>query len=254
MRISRILPILVAAACGPATPPAALHPADAAVRAAESIRPQDVAARIGFLASDALGGRDTPSQGLEAAAAYIASEFQRAGIEPGGTDGFLQRWPFERPVLDPSSVRLEFVSAAARRELVFGRDFYVAAGAGAPFAGGMVYAGTEPAHLAAEPDALRGRIAVTSMPDPARPEASAVLGAAARAGATALIVIAGTGVGEDAMAAGAAAARRPLRAVPELPVFFIRHDAGRNCSARPASTSTQWRLLPSPCGPSSCPA
>lgn len=37
--------------------------------AVESIRPQDFFARIGFLASDALGGRDTPSPGLEAAAA-----------------------------------------------------------------------------------------------------------------------------------------------------------------------------------------
>jgi hypothetical protein len=228
MRISRILPILVVFACGPATPPAALHPSDAAVRAAESIRPQDVAARIGFLASDALGGRDTPSQGLEAAAAYIASEFQRAGIEPGGTDGFLQRWPFERPVLDPSSVRLAFVSAAARRDLASGRDFYVVSGAGEPFAGGVVYAGTEPAHLAAEPDALRGRAAVTTMPDPARPALAALVTAAQAAGASALIIIAGPGVGEDAMAAGAAAARRPLRAVPELPAFIIGHDAGRN--------------------------
>jgi hypothetical protein len=41
--------------------------------------PQDFYARIGFLASDALQGRDTPSPGLEAAAAYISSEFYRSG-------------------------------------------------------------------------------------------------------------------------------------------------------------------------------
>jgi hypothetical protein len=39
-------------------------------------------AHIGFLASDALEGRDTPSRGLEAAAEYIAATFLRAGLEP----------------------------------------------------------------------------------------------------------------------------------------------------------------------------
>jgi hypothetical protein len=63
--------------------------------AAASIRPADFLARIGFLASDALGGRDTPSPGLEAAAAYIASELQRFGLQPAGDPGsFLQRWTY----------------------------------------------------------------------------------------------------------------------------------------------------------------
>jgi hypothetical protein len=42
---------------------------------------------VSFLASDALAGRDTPSEGLEVAATYIASEFRRAGLEsPAGPD------------------------------------------------------------------------------------------------------------------------------------------------------------------------
>lgn len=60
-----------------------------------SITATDIRARVGFLASDALRGRDTPSPGLEVAAAYIASEFRRAGLEPAGDSGsYLQRWPF----------------------------------------------------------------------------------------------------------------------------------------------------------------
>ncbi len=47
-------------------------------------------ARLSFLASDALQGRDTPSPGLDVAAEYIASEFRRAGLEPGGNDGYFQ--------------------------------------------------------------------------------------------------------------------------------------------------------------------
>ena len=52
-------------------------------------------ARIGFFASEALEGRDTPSPGLEAAAAYIESEYRRFGLEPAGNDGtYYQRYPF----------------------------------------------------------------------------------------------------------------------------------------------------------------
>ncbi|MEX0912168.1 MAG: M28 family metallopeptidase [Gemmatimonadota bacterium] len=52
-------------------------------------------ARIYFLSSDALAGRDTGSPGLEAAAAYLASEHTRLGLQPGGEEGsFYQRYPF----------------------------------------------------------------------------------------------------------------------------------------------------------------
>jgi hypothetical protein len=65
-----------------------------------TITPVDFRARIGFLADDALRGRDTPSPGLEVAAAYIASEFRSFGLKPAGDSGsYLQRWPFrgQRP-------------------------------------------------------------------------------------------------------------------------------------------------------------
>ena len=67
----------------------------AANRAAATITALDLRARIGFLASDALRGRDTPSPGLEAAAAYIASEFATMGLQPAGDSGsFVQRYPY----------------------------------------------------------------------------------------------------------------------------------------------------------------
>lgn len=46
-----------------------------------------------WLADDAREGRGADSDGLEAAAHYIADAFAAAGLEPGGTDGFFQ--PFE---------------------------------------------------------------------------------------------------------------------------------------------------------------
>src|SRR6516164_8429249 len=42
---------------------------------------------INFLASDECEGRGPGTKGIDKAAAYIASEFQKAGLKPGGDDG-----------------------------------------------------------------------------------------------------------------------------------------------------------------------
>ncbi len=55
-----------------------------------------VRAHLDFLADDLLEGRETGTPGYEIAAKYVASEFQQIGLEPGGTDGFLQRIEFVR--------------------------------------------------------------------------------------------------------------------------------------------------------------
>jgi hypothetical protein len=63
-------------------------------RGLESITAADVKRRIAIIADDSMGGRDTPSRGLDATARYIASEFQRFGLTPGGDSGtFVQRYP-----------------------------------------------------------------------------------------------------------------------------------------------------------------
>jgi hypothetical protein len=87
--------------------------------AAGTITASDVARRIGILAHDSMLGRDTPSRGLELTAQYVADEFERFGLRPGGTDGgWFQRYPISRRRLDlgGSTVALEAgsVSATAR--------------------------------------------------------------------------------------------------------------------------------------------
>ena len=63
--------------------------------AVASITEDDFFFRIGVLAHDSMGGRDTPSPGLEMAAAWAAEEFAGMGLEPGGDDGsFIQRWEY----------------------------------------------------------------------------------------------------------------------------------------------------------------
>jgi hypothetical protein len=56
--------------------------AEAAQRAAASITGSDVARRIETLAHDSLRGRATPSPELDAAARWIASEFEAFGLQP----------------------------------------------------------------------------------------------------------------------------------------------------------------------------
>jgi Zn-dependent M28 family amino/carboxypeptidase len=54
---------------------------------------------VNVIADDSMLGRATPSRGLELTASYIASQFRRLGLKPGGDAGsFLQRYPIARPV------------------------------------------------------------------------------------------------------------------------------------------------------------
>jgi hypothetical protein len=82
--------------------------------AVASITAEEMADRIGILAHDSMGGRDTPSSGLEMAATWAAAEFERMRLEPGGDDGgFIQRYSFTprgggatSPVMVPNVVGL----------------------------------------------------------------------------------------------------------------------------------------------------
>jgi len=64
------------------------------VAALNLITAESLQAHLSYIASDELGGRGTPSPGLEAAAIYIAEQFRKAGLEPVGNDGYFQtsRW------------------------------------------------------------------------------------------------------------------------------------------------------------------
>jgi hypothetical protein len=76
-------------------------------RAALGIRAESLSWRVGVMAHDSMLGRDTPSPGLEATAAWIASELQRLGLQPGGDAGtFIQRYPVRTRVATPEGVRV----------------------------------------------------------------------------------------------------------------------------------------------------
>ena len=116
MRALRILSLLLVLA----TPLAAQTSGTTA-----AISPDDVQKRIGFLASDELRGRDTPSPGLEKAAEYIAQEFQRLGLKPGGDNGtFIQRWPYRQAPLEVENLKAE-LRGGSTRALKYGEDYFL---------------------------------------------------------------------------------------------------------------------------------
>ena len=74
------------------TPPAtgvSAASSGAAVTAAATITAEDMRRHVAYLARDALRGRDTPSPGLDSAAAYLAREFAGLGLQPGAGGGRL---------------------------------------------------------------------------------------------------------------------------------------------------------------------
>jgi hypothetical protein len=82
-------------------------------------------AHVAYLASPALEGRGTGSAGYQRAAAYVAQQFAAAGLEPAGTQGYLQPVPFVVRELDAAHSSVELVTPAGRQPLALGRDVLV---------------------------------------------------------------------------------------------------------------------------------
>lgn len=62
-----------------------------------SIQADRMKAHVSFLANDLLEGRGTATKGYDLAALYVANEFQKLGLVPGGDHHtFLQRVPFRK--------------------------------------------------------------------------------------------------------------------------------------------------------------
>lgn len=84
-----------AAGCG-AQPTASAEsalPLAAAQEALAEIDSADVRSRIAIIAHDSMGGRATPSRGLDMTARYVAAQFEAFGLEPAFGDDFIQTYP-----------------------------------------------------------------------------------------------------------------------------------------------------------------
>src|SRR3954447_23933400 len=83
------------------TAPAQSRGTDAVRAAAETITSADLMRDVSYLASDALKGRNTPSPGLDSAAAYVIRTVRQLGLKPIGDSGtYLQHYVVTHAVLD----------------------------------------------------------------------------------------------------------------------------------------------------------
>ncbi|MGH7364451.1 MAG: hypothetical protein ACREKA_11950, partial [Candidatus Methylomirabilales bacterium] len=121
---SRIVPlfVLLLAGCGGGSSHLAVHWSAAAEAL---LAPADLFLHVEALAAPAMEGRASGTPGGERAAAYIAAEFARAGLTPGGEGGsYLQ--PFEVITgirLGPANALLFDGLPAPPTSPVVGRDF-----------------------------------------------------------------------------------------------------------------------------------
>ncbi len=77
-----------------------------------------------FLADDQRQGRDTGSDGYRQAAAYVVAEFERDGLRPAGTAGWLQAIKFRSRRIVEEQSSLGLVRQGAAEPLRLGEDAY----------------------------------------------------------------------------------------------------------------------------------
>ena len=77
---------------------------------------------VRVLAHDDMEGRNTGSEGHRRAANFIAAEFHKAGLRPGGKNGFLQPVTFEVRQINEANSSLNLVRNGETRALKLGDD------------------------------------------------------------------------------------------------------------------------------------
>src|SRR6202161_2277478 len=87
-------------------------------------------AHVQFLADDNLEGRQTGSEGLRKAQAYVVEQFKKAGLEPAGTDGFYQSVKFVSREIVESGSSAALISGGKGEPLGLGCGGFFSRGAG----------------------------------------------------------------------------------------------------------------------------
>ena len=78
--------------------------------------------KVKVIADDKMEGRDTGSRGERAAQEYAIAEFQKAGVQPAGVNGFNQPVKFVSRRLVESDSSLSLISGGKREPLTLGED------------------------------------------------------------------------------------------------------------------------------------
>ena len=130
----------------------------------ESITEATMLGHLSVLASDELRGRDTPSEGLETAASYLATQHLNYGLAPAGTNGtFVQRYPFGLMGPDPENAQVTFVGPDGSEEVRVGRDAFLDGGSNRMLDAALTFV-TLTAQARPREGSMEGEVAVFSLP------------------------------------------------------------------------------------------
>ena len=213
-------------------------------------------AHVQYLADDKLEGRNTGSEGFSKAVEYVSTAFERSGLKPAGTSGYLQPVKFETKLLVADESSIALVRDGNAESLAVGTDATLNARAGngaveAP----MVFAGYGMSIPEAHYDDLagldlKGKIAVyvnapgpANAPGPLKSHYSSGVerwAALRKAGAIGIATIQNPrmpppgGAGADAAGRGAggrgAGGRGPAQPVFELADRGLQENTGQTVS------------------------
>ena len=230
-------------------PAAAARVSPAVAAAANVITIDDARARLEFISSDFMRGRNTPSPELNIVASYLVSNYRAMGFQPGGEGGTFYQWyPYPLRRLDASAARLQVTGGSGPVELAAGRDFFTAGGTAGELTGPLVYVGRAP-DAAMGAGSLQGRIAVAALPGTGnrdwRLERNRLRNAAQRAGASAVVFVLDAPWTADSVTRYATVAARPSRslgATLAYPQFLLTQEAaGRLFRAAGMDLAQQWQ-------------
>jgi hypothetical protein len=105
---------------------------------AEEITAGQLSNYLYFVASDAMGGRDTPSAGLDVTAEFIRMNLQRWGFKPAGDNGtFFQKITLARPRVNVTTTS----ATLGGKQLALGTDFLTGSAPGSIQNASMVFVG-----------------------------------------------------------------------------------------------------------------
>ena len=198
--------------------------------AAATITAADVERRLWIVANDSMGGRDTPSDGLNKTAQYVADEFRRFGLRPGGENGtYFQRYTIERRKFDAGASELTIVGPSASLMADFQRSAMFVFGSvpAATIQGDFVAMGTALAPDQVDKAAVRGKVVllVADYTKAQPPTTRALLGMLTEAGAVGVIRVSNRDSGQFQMMASRAANNPRLTVggqTPSIPLLEVR--------------------------------
>ncbi|MEQ1923394.1 MAG: M28 family peptidase [Pyrinomonadaceae bacterium] len=105
---------------------------------AEEITAGQLSNYLYFVASDAMGGRDTPSYGLDVTAEFLKMNLQKWGFKGAGDNGtFFQKMGMAKPKINAAGT----TATIAGQQLTHGTDFLAAVNAGTVQNARLVFAG-----------------------------------------------------------------------------------------------------------------